>query len=592
MNKKICSALLALTCLAPVSYAFEPGIIYGTDARDSSGRPVRILEKIKEDGTGRTQLISPDFRGENFWPGYRGFGPNQFEYSDVSPQGIILFTNTYNFFALTKNSKGKVIYNLTRFIREKYQPRWSPDAGRRIAFVTDLNNNCEIFVMNFDGTGMKNISWNKAAHFSPSWSPDGKQISFISNRDGKFDLYISDDQGIRQKKILSLPEDIREPDWGWKNNRIAFSVVKADGSTEVMSVRPDGTDLKKHFSTPVWSGHVSWSPCGIKIAYSSQRSGNADIWVFDTVKGTHTNVTNSPAAQDYFPRWYDVRSSFGLHWKADEQILIDEKLTLEGRGGENPVLSMPIAIPPVKMERPRMLFTAKDLPAIRARFEKEPFKTYWKKFLKNCDGYLTDPKIEASLNKIPTDPMRKRYAIPAFAELYYRELWVDAMVSLAFARQVTGEEKYGKRAVDILLKAAELYRYSHGVMHSDYRTACTYDWVYDLIPKKDLKALNVLLKVSMDGKKDTCLNHHCGIYGASPGGGNYAVYFAAMLGPMGFAMQGEEGISDDYKLVAERLSLLALNKWIGDSGDAEEGFSYYRESKTGKQKLGYSFNFN
>ena len=104
MNKKICSALLALTCLAPVRYAFEPGIIYGTDARDSSGRPVRILEKIKEDGTGRTQLISPDFRGENFWPGYRGFGPNQFEYSDVSPQGIVIFTNTYNFFAISEKS--------------------------------------------------------------------------------------------------------------------------------------------------------------------------------------------------------------------------------------------------------------------------------------------------------------------------------------------------------------------------------------------------------------------------------------------------------------------------------------------------------
>ncbi|MBQ9772366.1 MAG: PD40 domain-containing protein [Lentisphaeria bacterium] len=571
MNKRICSVLLALTGLLPVCSAQLQELVYGTDARDSSGRPVRILEQIREDGSGQKQLISPDFKGENFWPGYRGFGPNQYEYSDVSVQGNIIFTNTYNFFVLVPG--GKTIYNLTRFIREKYQPRWSPD-GKRIAFVTDLNNNCEIFLMNVDGTGMKNISWNRASHFSPSWSPDGKQLSFISNRDGKFELYISDDQGIRQKKILSLPEDIREPDWG-RNNRIAFSVVKADGSTDVMSVRPDGTDLKKHFSTPVWSGHVSWSNDGRKIAYSSQRSGNADIWVFDTGTNEHFNVTKTPYKQDYFPRWVNTSSVVYSPWKADTQVIADSKLTMDGRIGKKPLLSMPIVIPPVKLERPRMLFTAKDLPAIRARFAKAPYKTYWERFLKKCDGFLTDPKVEVSLKKIATDPMRKRYAIPAFAELYYRELWLDAMMSLAFARQITGDDKYGKRAVEIMLKAAEEYRYAYGVMHSDYRMACAYDWVYDLIPKKDLKSLNVLLKVSLDAKKDTCLNHQCGIYGSAPGGGNYAIYFAASLGPMGFAMMGEEGISDDYRLVAERLSLLTLNKWLGEHGDAEEGFSYF-----------------
>ncbi len=571
MNKKNCFVLLALAGLLPICSA--QSLVYGTDARDSSGRPVRIIEQINEDGSQRKQVISPDFKGENFWPGYRGAGPNQYDYPDVSFQGNLIFTNTYNFFVI--QPRGKSIYNLTRFIREKYQPRWSPD-GQKIAFVTDLNNNCEIFVMKYDGTGMRNISWNRATHFSPSWSPDGKYIAFTSNRDGKFDLYVSDEQGVSQKKILSLSEDIHQPDWGWQNNRIAFSVVKADGSTEVMSVRPDGTDLKKHFSTPVWSGHVSWSVDGTKLAYSSQRSGNADIWIFDTKTNKHFNVTKTPNAQDYFPRW--VRPSVSgilLQWKPDTQVISDEKLTMKGRVGDKPVLSMPVVIPPVKMERPRILFTAKDLPAIRARLSKAPYKTYWARFLKKCDGFLTDPKVDASLKKIAADPMRKRYAIPAFAELYYKELWLDAVMSLAFARQITGEEKYGKRAVEIMLKAAEEYRYAHGVMHSDYRMACAYDWVYDLIPKKDLKALNVLLKVSMDAKKDTCLNHHCGIYGSAPGGGNYAVYFAASLGPMGFAMMGEEGISDDYQLVAARLSLLALNKWIGEYGDAEEGFSYF-----------------
>ena len=80
--KWICS-LLGLLTLAVVS-AMETGeLIYGTDARDSSNRPVRILETIRTDGSGRRPLLSPDFIGENFWPGYRGAGPVQFDSPDA-----------------------------------------------------------------------------------------------------------------------------------------------------------------------------------------------------------------------------------------------------------------------------------------------------------------------------------------------------------------------------------------------------------------------------------------------------------------------------------------------------------------------------
>ena len=63
MNKTICSALFAVIGL--LSSAVEAKLVYGTDARDASGRPVRIIEQINTDGTGRKQLISPDFKGEN-----------------------------------------------------------------------------------------------------------------------------------------------------------------------------------------------------------------------------------------------------------------------------------------------------------------------------------------------------------------------------------------------------------------------------------------------------------------------------------------------------------------------------------------------
>ena len=72
-------------------------LVYGTDAKDSLGRAVRIIETIRSDGSGRRRLLSGDFIGENFWPGYRGSGPAFFDEPDVSPLGRrVLFTNTYN----------------------------------------------------------------------------------------------------------------------------------------------------------------------------------------------------------------------------------------------------------------------------------------------------------------------------------------------------------------------------------------------------------------------------------------------------------------------------------------------------------------
>lgn len=567
-------AILFLLAVFSAAAAEKTGeLVYGTDARDSLNRPVRILETIREDGSGRKTLLSPDFRGGNFWPGYRGDGPFQFDTPDVSPVGKqILFSNTYNIFGMDWN--GGPVFSLTRFTREKYQPRWSPD-GKRIVFVSDLNSNCEIFTMNADGTGVRNISWNRSANLSPCWSPDGKQIAFIRNTNGKFDLWVSDDLGIRQKKILSMSHDIREPDWG-RNGRILFSVSEPSGESDVMSVLPDGSGLTPHFRTSFWSGHASWSPDCDRIVYSSLRSGDADIWTCELKTGKHRNVTNTPGAQEFFPRWVPHQLAGKTQkWQIDREALKAANFTDEGRTGLRPEKVYPALIPENRLPRPRMLFTASNLPKIRKRLASKPFQPFWDRFLKKCDRFLTDPAVEASLKRIPSDPLRKRYDITAFAELYSRELWLDALMSLSFAYQVTGKADYSKRALGILLEAAEQSRNAWGIMHCDYRVACAYDWIYDLIPEKQRHSLNSLLKVSMDAKKSTCLYYTTGIYGTAPGQGNYSIYFAASLGPAAFALLGEPGISDDYCLIAERLALITLNTWIAPEGDAGEGFSYF-----------------
>lgn len=66
-------------------------------------------------------------------------------------------------------------------------PAFSPD-GRRIVFTSNREGNMEIYVIDAKGGHPQNISNHEAIDNFPTWSPDGN-ITFVSNRDGGFDIY-------------------------------------------------------------------------------------------------------------------------------------------------------------------------------------------------------------------------------------------------------------------------------------------------------------------------------------------------------------------------------------------------------------------
>ena len=66
---------------------------------------------------------------------------------------------------------------------------WSPD-GKQIAFTSNRDGNYEIYVMNADGSALRNLTRHRAQDNFAAWSPDGKKIAFISNRQRGHDVYL------------------------------------------------------------------------------------------------------------------------------------------------------------------------------------------------------------------------------------------------------------------------------------------------------------------------------------------------------------------------------------------------------------------
>jgi TolB protein len=122
-----------------------------------------------------------------------------------SPDGkrIAFATSRWGDFEIAlMDSDGGNVTRLTESRGLDDYPVFSPD-GTRIACTSNRDGNYEIYVMNADGSGAVNATQNAALDHFPAWTPDGR-LSFVSNRDDEFDLYV-----LPAALLGTVPKDSR-----------------------------------------------------------------------------------------------------------------------------------------------------------------------------------------------------------------------------------------------------------------------------------------------------------------------------------------------------------------------------------------------
>ena len=211
------------------------------------------------------------------------------------------------------NANGKQIRRLTEQPKFDVEPAWSPD-GKQITFVSyrDLEqvpkgeiHRGEIYLMNPDGTNPVNLTQvPERADGVSSWSPDGKQIAFTSaelfNADllANSDIFVMDTDGANPRNLTNHEALDETPDWSPDGNRIAFSSDR-DGNWEIYVMNPDGTNPINLTNHPAKDGRPDWSPDGHQIAFTSYRDGNLEIYVMNADGTNPINLTNHPAEDNH-----------------------------------------------------------------------------------------------------------------------------------------------------------------------------------------------------------------------------------------------------------------------------------------------------
>jgi len=249
---------------------------------------------MNADGSGFRQLTSGNVRHHYPSPAPDG---GSVVYSVFREQ------NVYEIYELNLNTGNAI--RLTDRIGVSNAPEISPD-GETITFMRANPNTKQnqIWVMDRSGDNPGNVP--QALGWDPTWSPDGKQILFASDRDGGVQLFTVSLTGGAIHRITNLPAIRGRSDWS-SDGQFIVTYSGEPWNREVYIMNADGSNIRQLTPTGGNSQGPSISPDGkwaVFTAYFDHYGDDhgCEIYII-RVDGTDLRRLTNNGYCDYQPRW-------------------------------------------------------------------------------------------------------------------------------------------------------------------------------------------------------------------------------------------------------------------------------------------------
>jgi TolB protein len=181
-----------------------------------------------------------------------------------------------------------------------WAPAWSP-TGDVIAYQNNQDQLMNVCFISSEGLDLGCLTRGTFSNAMPGWSADGSKLLFTSNRDGDWEIFVTDYPPTDQVVQLTNNEGIDfyphfSPDGdkivfaAKRNNNYDIFTMNADGSNEIQLT----TDILDD-TTPTWVGDD-------RIAFSSARTEDWELYLMNA-DGTDLNRLTYQTGVDQYPTW-------------------------------------------------------------------------------------------------------------------------------------------------------------------------------------------------------------------------------------------------------------------------------------------------
>ena len=184
----------------------------------------------------------------------------------------------------------------------------------RVAFICDITGNPDLFMQPFSpekgaiGKPQQIFSAKSSTQGSPTFSPDGSRIAFVSNKDGSPKIYVmeiplpgTNINNIKPVLITKLNRENSAPAWSPDGKKLAYC-AKGGGERQIWVYDFDNRQERQITSGKGNKENPSWAPNSLHLIYNTSDPKSSNLFITNLNQGDATQITFGPGEKQ-FPCW-------------------------------------------------------------------------------------------------------------------------------------------------------------------------------------------------------------------------------------------------------------------------------------------------
>jgi len=164
----------------------------------------------------------------------------------------------------------------------------------RIAYITEVGvapyRTYSLEVADSDGFNPQSILESREPIMSPSWSPDGRKLAYVSFESRRSAIYVQDLFSGRRERVASFPSINGSPSWAPTGDRLTLT-LSMDGNSEVYVLNLATRQVNRLTMSSAIDTEASWLPDGSGVVFTSDRGSRPQVYQVGVDGGTPRRLT-------------------------------------------------------------------------------------------------------------------------------------------------------------------------------------------------------------------------------------------------------------------------------------------------------------